>query len=1134
MPERSLGRVRRLLLGTPFVLSNSCFAMLCILQCPGLLHAQSTFGTVLGTVVDPSGSVIGSAKVELLNTGTNAVRGTESSVNGSYQFNNVEVGTYKIRVDATGFQKADYQAFDLTARATVHVDLNLQLATQSSAVEVTSTVSAVQTDVSSTSETKGSRELTDLPVAVYTRSQGSTSAYATLTAQPGVQTDNSNNIVVAGALPSMISINIDGISATGPGYGASGGYGDSSMAELFPSFYAIEEIKISETLNPAEFGGVADITTVSKAGTNSFHGGLFENVQNTDFNASDTFSHQPTPVQLNNFGVYLGGPIIIPGLYNGRNKTFFFGSFEVLRLPKSQTALLSVPSAAMRNGDLSAYDGTIIPASQINPFSAKLLDLFYPLPNYGPPGAVSNNYLANYSIPINSAQGDVRLDQAISPKHLVYARYTYKNRRLTTAPYGPPTLGEVSRPELYNAFTIAENWIISPSLVNEFRGGLTTSRSNITSPITGTQAAAELGLTYPPLPGPIPGFSTLPTVSIAGYEGIFGPATNTNPKQKIEQIADTLTWTKGKHTMKFGGDIRALRSLYTAVFGQLQLGDFAFNGSAGLGYSPFAGFLLGYPDSTQIAAVINPSTDAHAKHFAFFGQDDWKVSRSLTINFGMRWEYNPAFKDSLNDTVNWDPNYSSVVNGATEHGAVIIPNQASYVNVNPEFAAEVAPTPIILASQVGIPSTLRTSSKEDFAPRIGFAYSLGGNNKTVIRGGYGRFIEALQGSSANHGWSVGAAAYGYFANSIGSNGLPVFQMPYSYPSDIAVSGAEYFSEAVDLHFKDPIVEEWNLTMERDLGKGFGVRASYDGNHSYNVPVLVNANQILPNTLGFFATASQAAVPFPQMAYIATQTNQGFGNYNAGTVSAHKRSGNLQVQASYTYTRNLSNTEGYGGGNSAAAFPGEFGSTMSSSYRPGLDYGNVPFSRRNRFLATFLYELPFGKGKTFLNNLNPVADRIVGGFQLSGILLFQSGPFMSVTTLDDPSGVGFNVYNANGGRADTVSGVNPYQGQSLNQWINPAAFVDPGNNIGRFGDSLSGAVQGPSTKAVSMSLLKTVAVTEHMQVQIGAQVSNLFNHPNYAPPPNLTLGVPAFGTITGMQTAEGAGPRQIQLTGRFVF
>ena len=243
-------------------------------------------------------------------------------------------------MEAPGFQKTEYQAFDVAARATMRIDVDLKVASQATSVTVEA-VAVLQTDASNVAETKGSLELTDLPVAIGTRSQGSTSAFATLTAQPGVQIDANNNISVAGAGPSQISFTIDGISSVGPGtLGA--------LGEVFPSFNAIEEIKISETLNPAEFGGVADITTVSKSGTNEFHGGLFENVQNTDFNAADTFSHVVTPVKMNDFGIYLGGPVIFPKLYNGRNRTFFFGSFEVLRLPKSFQFVESVPSVAMR------------------------------------------------------------------------------------------------------------------------------------------------------------------------------------------------------------------------------------------------------------------------------------------------------------------------------------------------------------------------------------------------------------------------------------------------------------------------------------------------------------------------------------------------------------------------------------------------------------------------------------------------------------------------------------------------------------------------------------------------------------------------------------------------------------------
>src|SRR3984885_8355396 len=367
---------RRMRVALQLALAISCILAFCQMS-----YSQSIFGTVLGTVKDPSGSLIPMATVTLMNTGTNAEKSAITNSNGAYDFVNVEIGNYKLSVEAAGFQKTEYQAFALAPRATVPIDIDLKVASQATSVTVEA-VAVVQTDASNISETKGSLELTNLPVAIGTRSSGSTSAFSTLTAQPGVQTDNNNNIEVAGAGPSQLSFSIDGISSVGPGtLGA--------LAELFPSFNSIEEIKISENLNPAEFGGVADVTTVSKSGTNEFHGGVFENVQNTDFNAADTFSHIVTPVQMNNLGIYLGGPVILPKLYKGRNKTFFFGSFEVLRLPKNFQYVQSVPSLAMRAGDLSAYDQAlgipteVIPKSMINPYAQKLLDFFYPLPNLG-------------------------------------------------------------------------------------------------------------------------------------------------------------------------------------------------------------------------------------------------------------------------------------------------------------------------------------------------------------------------------------------------------------------------------------------------------------------------------------------------------------------------------------------------------------------------------------------------------------------------------------------------------------------------------------------------------------------------------------------------------------------------------
>jgi hypothetical protein len=1103
--------------------------------------AQSTFGTVLGTVKEPSGAVVPNAKVQIQNKGTDVVKSTVTDDSGSYQFVNLDVGSYTVTIEAVGFQKILFSPFTLSARETKRLDGDLALATQQQTVNVESSAEAViQSDASNISESKGSLELTNLPVAITTRSSGSTSAFSTLTAQPGVQTDSDGNISVAGSTPSQMSITIDGISSVGPGT-------QGALGELFPSFNAIEEIRISETMNPAEYGGVSDITTVSKSGTNSFHGGVFENLQNDFFNASDTFSHQTPTIRMNNFGAYMGGPVTIPKVYNGHDKTFFFGSYEALRLPKEFQVVESVPTAAMRQGDLSAfsdaltgYPGNIIPRSQLNPYSQAVLNNFYPLPNYGDVNGVANNYLASFQTPINSSQGDARIDQVIGPKHLVYVRYTYKNRRVldyakdNSGNPGSELLGSTSKPEIYNALTAAHNWVITPSLVNEIRGGFTRIHRNVSFGVTSQEAADALGLTD--LPGALPPGDNIPTISIAGFVGLHSPTSYTITKEGTSQLLDTLTWTKQKHTFKFGFDVRKLSSLHTQVFSDYRMGTYQFVGGSmsdllgsGAG-TPLASFLLGYPDSTTIATVINPDTYAYAYHYATFAQDDWKVTPNFTLNFGLRWEYHPSFHDHNYNIANFDPNYTSVVDGQTVNGAVIIPSEKTYPILNPGFVEAIAPTPVLTARQAGVPSNLRFSNYTDFAPRVGFAWRLFGNNNTVLRGGYGRFIEALLAGGAIDGWAVESSNVGTFGNSIGANGVPTYSLPYSFPSNISQPGTQFFDLASNLHYKDPYVQEWDLTVEQNLGKGVGLRVSYDGNHASNLATIANIDQVRPNTLGYDTAVANA--PFPLMADILSQESIGEGNYNAGTISVHKRTSNLQFEVSYVYARNLANTNG--AATSPASTFASLGNVLSDPYAPGLDYGNVPFTRRHRFLATFIYDLPFGKGRAFLNGSNGLLDRVVGGWQLGGVLTFQSGPFMTVTTNSDPSGTGYNIYNYNGGRADRVSGVSPYAGQSINQWINEAAYADPGDNVGRFGNASQGDVVGPGSQVVSLSLLKQIPITERLRIQFGAQIANAFNHPNYNVPDVLTVGVAAFGQITSLQTAEGAGPRSIQLTGRFTF
>lgn len=557
---------------------------LTVLSC-SLMLGQSTFGTVLGTVKEASGAVVPKSAVKLLNKGTNAVRSTITDDSGSFQFTNVDVGTYSLSIESPGFQREEFPAFELAGRETRRLDASLKLATQTTTVNVESSGGVVvQTDTSSGSETKGSRELIDLPVAITSRASGSTSPMSTLTAQPGVQTDSQGNISVVGTLPTQLSMSIDGISSVGP---ATMG----ALSELFPSFNAIEEIRIGETINPAEFGGVADITTISKAGTNQYHGGVFENLQNNFFNAADFFSHTVPILKMNNFGIFMGGPVVIPKFYNGHNKTFFFGSFEALRLPKTQTEIESVPNAASRNGDLSAYLGSAynsplysvynsvnpaqsipypnnqIPVSQLSPYSQRALAAYYPMPNYGPPGAVANNLLANFAIPIKSNQADFRLDQYVGTKHQFFARFTYKNRRVfqvptsgfsSTNPPTSPSLGSESVPEVDTALTVAWNYTITPTVINELRTGYSESKTAQNFSYTAQESASVLGLSG--LPQAVPsGADIVPTITIAGYVNLFGQSQNGD--QGTKQVLDTLTWTRGKHTFKFGADYRRLTRL---------------------------------------------------------------------------------------------------------------------------------------------------------------------------------------------------------------------------------------------------------------------------------------------------------------------------------------------------------------------------------------------------------------------------------------------------------------------------------------------------------------------------------------------------------------------------------------------
>jgi hypothetical protein len=478
------------------------------------------------------------------------------------------------------------------------------------------------------------------------------------------------------------------------------------------------------------------------------------------------------------------------------------------------------------------------------------------------------------------------------------------------------------------------------------------------------------------------------------------------------------------------------------------------------------------------------------------------------------------FEDHNHNVAAFLPDYFTGTDGSKVHGAVVVPNESLKL-VNPAFAKSILPTPVLTASQAGIPNSLRYSQKTDFAPRVGLAFRLDSN--TVIRGGYGRFIDAPLGYLILSSWAVEASDVASFSNSI-TNGKAKYTFPYPFPADLAQPGTQDFDLSYSLHYRDPYVQQWNFTIERDLGFQTGLRLSYDGSHGSNLSLTTNPDQVRPNTVGF-DTAS-ATAPYPLWDSLVNVETGGRSNYHSFTVVLNKRmSDGLQFLFSYNHAKNLSNAGGW----NPTAFSGEGGGQTSDYYNPNVDYGRVPFTRNHRVIANFLYEISSHSSSRLVN-------QVVGGWEVAGRFLFQTGPNLSVTAPGtDPSGTNFdNSFGGGDPRADRVPGVSIYpSNRNISQWVNPAAFALPPDNIGRYGSSAVGSVVGPGTQTVSLSIYRSFRFKERASFRIGASAANLFNHPNYGVP-NLSLGTAAFGTINSMQSAEDTGPRAIQFGSRITF
>ena len=1090
------------------------------------VSAQSTFGSLVGVVQDKTQAVVPGAKVTIRRLEDNSSRSTTSDQNGSFEFLNLKPGTYALSAQADGFAEFQVPSAELTSRQTLRIDITLGIKSQSQSVEVADTVAVINTENAVISDSKDNQQITQLPL---NNRATTTSPLAALSLSPNVQQDSSGNIALDGASSAMVNFSVDGISTANVRQ-------NGALQDAYPSQEGISGVRVTSSNNSAEFSQVGDVTFTTKSGTSQYHGSLFEYLQNDALDADPYGFNGKSPKHFNTFGGSLGGPLSIPHLYNGKDKTFFFFDYEGNRRSTAVAQQFLVPTQAERNGDLTALGGPVISPANINPTATALLG-YYPLPNIA--GQSNFNYENFQSTPARTDGADLRIDHTINSKQSVYARFSRKNM---TEDYANPLLPNDSDSVHNRSLLVSHTWVLTPRLLNEFRFGFTNVTTSVGFPIEGAAALSQLDLTGVNI-SQHPTTHAFPTFNFSAGTGFtpIGRDKTGVTQSKTLQFTDNLSWTRSKHTLKAGVDARRVR--YADIETFLPSDDFGqftfqptFTGNA------FGDLLEGLP-TTIFFAVSSPDVAGTAWQYSLFGQDEYQLSSRLTLSYGLRWQILPGFTEDGGNLANFDLRNNSIVVPNNLPAYLVQQNiQASNLGFQQSFNAcnlgntGLPCTNYVTASQDHLPQSLRNTYKRNFQPRVSLAYRPFNDTKTVIRAGFGIFtVTNLGPLSFNNSGNPTSALHTY-TNS-GTVTAPLIRFPNTAPPAVGVQyGGGGLDQGVDPNYRDPQANQWNLTVEHQLTSSDSLRVSYVGMHTYRLNITEDLNQIPASTMLYQTTAASPYVdpraPYHNWFSLYSTFNAGEANYNALQVEeSHKMSHGLYFSANYTLAKNLADNQG----DTPTAYAGEvnYGIPIANRFDVHSDYGNVEGTRRHRFLFTGLYQLPVGLGRTFLNT-GGWRNAVLGGWELTTITLLETGPWLTPSISDSFDQSNTNVVNRGAFlRPDQVS-TNFYQGQSRAQYFNLAAFAPTPAGAGRFGNAGVGILQGPGTSAASLGLAKVFRVTEKLRMRLESTFTNVLNHSNFAPPATQ-IDVPStFGVLSAPQTAENAGNRTGQLALRIEF
>ena len=1128
------------------------------------LAAQSTYGTIIGTVTDQTGAVINAAQVEALNQDTGAVRNVLTDSQGSYRFVNLDPATYTITVSMNGFVSVKNKDIVLQARELVTSDFQLKVQSAGEQVIVESDQQVVSEELTASTSHSG-EEISSLPLNFRATNSPSPIQSAALT--PGVNQDPSGNLTFSGQLPTATSFSLDGISIQSVRYGG-------PNSNLFPSVEGIAEFRVNTAGNSAEFAQPTDLTVVSKSGTNDFHGSGFWYFTDKSWNATDGIAGFNPTLSANTFGASVGGPIV-------KNKLLFYFDYEGVRLDQNTLLATQTLPAAWASGDFSGVGGGAVPfvltnpvtdttlnnsAVPVNATSAKIASLFFPAPVGANAGsnnidATGNNLNSTFPGHYSANGYDGRLDYILSAKQHLFGRVTQHTITSTgtdaTVAGALGAVGDLSYNPAMGAFSsgtdatnvaISHNWVIRTNLVNELRGGYTRYNLNYGYPQAkqGDSIIQSLGISGLPGP-PVNGLGGVPVFYVGS---LMGGATNQfgHPrvtKNGIWEVGDSLSWSHGKLNSKFGVDFRRINYQDNITFevGD-EYGDYYISGgqvcsAAVLQAYPeacaAAQFVLGYVDEGD-QAQNGPDGKPYGYHWDFFGQTEWKLRPNLTLTVGLRYELNTPFNDATNQLGQFDyfknsPNYGKLIYDQGEKLS------AAWV------AAVGGMNQFVLNNAVGLPSALRNVDKTNIQPRLGLAWSP--SQRTTVRAAGGMYSVPVLGAVNYSLLGVDTSNFGSYFPTGGPGSMTwsnVFGSAAAGPPPCPTSCPGY-RRANQWNLVDPRVIQWNLGVDQSIGYRTVAKVSYVGSHTYDLIYSPDLNQIPANTLGYWAYRAANGANFPNFREVLTRANGPGDKYESLVFELNRRFGHgFTFNNAYTLTWNKTNALGaVPSGAIPVGGQGDNGANVLNNFDIGAATGNAFYDPRHKLLSTFIYEVPVGRGKTYLNSSSRALDALVGGWEIAGIMLYHSGFWLTPyfpSSLSDPSGTGPSYRSVKQQNPDCVAGVSGYlSNPTTANFFNVNAYSVPASDIGRFGNCGVGILEGPNTVTFSTSLGKSFHISERFSLKYEAQFANLFNVNNWGIPNLNVASGSSFGKISNEQDGtpgSQAGPRSIQMMLRLQF